>query len=368
MKLKIGITVGDPNGIGSEILVKIFSDPHIIDLFIPVIYGNRTAMDYWQKQMRDRAYVNLFYINSADKANPKRVNFISVGPSNFVPQPGTSTKDAGAVSIAALNAVADDLKKGLLDAVVTGPIDKNNTCGESFQYVGHTGFFADNFPGPSGPLMFMVSENIRVGLVTMHTPLAQVASNITCDSIINHIGMIHKSLVKDFVCTHPRIAVLSLNPHSGDGGVIGNEERDVIIPAIKEADEKGYIVAGPFAADGFFGSGAYKNFDAVLAMYHDQGLAPFKALAIGGGVNFTAGLSVVRTSPAHGVGYDIAGAGTADPSSFRAAIFMAIDIIRNRTLNEEISSNPLRYVKKRGDGRFQKEKNVDEMILSESAD
>lgn len=363
MKLRIGITIGDPNGIGSEILIKIFSDPHIVDLFTPIIYGNRAAMDYYQKRLRGNVYVNLFYIDNASKANPKRVNFISVGPSNFVPQPGTSTKDAGEISVAALMAVADDAQKGQIDAIVTGPIDKNNTFCESFPYIGHTGFFADRFHGKTDPLMFMVSENVKVGLVTMHTPLSEVASKITESSIVDHIRMIRDSLVMDFACTHPRIAVLSLNPHSGDGGVIGTEEKDVIMPAISEAENMGLVVAGPFAADGFFGSGAYGKFDAVLAMYHDQGLAPFKSLAISGGVNFTAGLSVVRTSPAHGVGYDIAGTGVADPSSMRAAIFMAIDIVRNRDIHKEISSNPLRYVKKRGGDKIQKEKNVDEMIL-----
>lgn len=367
MKLKIGITAGDPNGIGYEILVKIFSDPHIVDIFTPVIYGNRAAMDYYQKCLKGTAYVNLFYIDNVEKANPKRVNFLHVGSAEFIPQPGTSAKQAGDISVASLKAVADDAEKGLIDAIVTGPIDKNNTFRDSFPYVGHTGFFADRFSEDNGPLMFMVSENIKVGLVTMHTPLSQVVASITTKSIIDHIRLMRDSLVRDFTCTHPRIAVLSLNPHSGDGGVIGNEEKDIIIPAVMEAEKLGYVVAGPFAADGFFGNGIYRKFDAVLAMYHDQGLTPFKSLAVSGGVNFTAGLSIVRTSPAHGVGYDIAGNGTADHSSFLSAIFTAIDIVNSRRFHGEISSNPLRYVKRRGGDKFVREKNVDEM-LPESQD
>jgi len=362
-KLRIGITAGDPNGVGYEILLKLFADIRITDLFTPIIYGSKSALEFYGKEMKSDDRMNAFFIDNVEKCNTKRVNFISVDNSQFEVHPGQSTPEAGKIAIESLRAVTSDMHRGSIDAIVTGPIDKNNTYSESFPFVGHTGYFANEFPSEDNePLMFMVSENIKVGLVTMHTAITDVPDAITGDNIVKHIHLLQSSLIKDFACTNPKIAVLSLNPHCGDGGVIGKEEGDIILPAIETADKDGIIVKGPFAADGFFGSGTYSKFDAVLAMYHDQGLAPFKSLARDGGVNFTAGLPIVRTSPAHGVGYDIAGTGTADVSSFMSAIFMAIDIVKNRRIYEEMTKNPLRYVHKRNSDKLQREQNVDEML------
>ena len=373
-KLKLGITPGDPNGIGYEILIKIFSDARILDMFTPIVYGSRKVFEFYLNKIGHMLpKVNPVYIENANKCNFKKLNFVDIWPYEFQPEPGSSSENAGKIAIKSLQVATEECMNGTIDAIVTGPIDKNNTYSDEFPFVGHTEFLKAKFKTENDkdkyqPLMFMISDNIKVGLVTMHKALLEVPSYITRDNILKHIELIRNSLVMDFSSTNPKIAVLSLNPHSGDNGVIGKEENDVIIPAITEAESKGYIVAGPFSSDGFFGSGAYTKYDAVLAMYHDQGLIPFKAMAMYGGVNFTAGLPIVRTSPAHGVGYDIAGVGAADPSSFRYAMYKAIDIVNSRKIFSNITANPVKYIKKHSSDKIQKEQNVDEMLSEVNID
>lgn len=253
------------------------------------------------------------------------------------------TPAAGAASVAALKTAATDLKAGTIDAVVTGPICKENVQGEAFRFTGHTEFFASEFSGE--PLMMMCSDLLKVGLVTVHIPVSAVSASISKEGILSKLRALRHALIQDFSVREPRIAVLSLNPHAGDGGLIGQEEEQIIAPAIQAAFAEKILAFGPFPADGFFAAAAYRKYDAVLAMYHDQGLAPFKALSEGG-VNFTAGLPVVRTSPAHGVGFDIAGRGIASGNGMREAIYMAIDVLRSRRIYRQISANPLRKYKR----------------------
>lgn len=339
-KLKIGITHGDINGINYELLLKVFSDNRMADLFIPVIYGSNKVAGSFKRGLGEQANVSFNVVRSASEAAPRRVNIVNCIEESVKQDVGKSTPQAGQYAVAALSAAIADHKAGKLDAIVTCPINKSNVQNEEFKFVGHTELFASEYGGE--PLMFMVSENIRVGLVTIHEPIKDVAPMITKEAVLSKLRLMRESLVRDFAITNPRIAVLGLNPHSGDAGLLGREEYDVITPAIEAAKGENIYAFGPFAADGFFGKGGYAKYDAVLAMYHDQGLVAFKALASDGGVNFTAGLDVVRTSPAHGVGYDIAGRGEAEPDSLRSAIFAAMDVVRNRTQYIEISANPLK--------------------------
>lgn len=342
-KIRIGITHGDFNGIGYEVLIKALSDPRMCELCTPVLYGSAKAAGYYKKQIEGAENLGFNTIRSAAEANPKRVNLIDCMTGDPKIEPGTLSTAAGESSVAALRMAAADLKAGTIDAVVTAPICKENVQGEGFPFTGHTEFFAAEFGGE--PLMMMCSDLLKVGLVTIHIPLSEVAASISEAGIVGKLRALQRSLLCDFSIRRPKIAVLSLNPHAGDGGLIGREEAEIIVPAVQAASREGILAFGPFAADGFFASGSYTKYDAVLAMYHDQGLAPFKALC-GGGVNFTAGLPVVRTSPAHGVGFDIAGQGKADESAMREAIYMAIDILRSRRVWNEISANPLRKFKR----------------------
>lgn len=339
-KLKIGITHGDINGINYELLLKTFSDNRMTDLFIPVIYGSNKVAGAFKRELAEQGNVSFNVVRSADDATPRRVNIINCIEESVKIDIGKSTPQAGQYAVAALSAAIADAKAGKIDAIVTCPINKSNVQNDEFKFVGHTELFASEFGGE--PLMFMVSENIRVGLVTIHEPIREVADMVTQEAVLSKLRLIRDSLVKDFAITNPRIAVLGLNPHAGDNGLLGREEHDNITPAIEAAKAENIYAFGPFAADGLFGKGGYAKYDAVLAMYHDQGLVAFKSLANDGGVNFTAGLDVVRTSPAHGVGYDIAGRGEAEPSSLRSAIFSAIDICRNRAVYKDISANPLK--------------------------
>lgn len=344
-KIKVGITHGDFNGISYEIIIKSLLDPRIFDLCTPVVYGSAKVAGYYKGMIPDAESFSFNVITDPEQANPKRANMIVCVDENVKIDVGQPTVISGQYAIASLNAAVRDLKAGKIDVLVTCPINKKNTTGDDFGFIGHTEYLAAEF-GDAEPLMFMVSDVLKVGLVTMHIPLSEVPGAVTTEAVLNHIRAIKRSLERDFNISGPKIAVLGLNPHAGDDGLLGPEEREIIIPALQSAKYENIVALGPFAADGFFGSGTYRKFDAVLAMYHDQGLAPFKALTFADGVNFTAGLSVVRTSPAHGVGFDIAGKMVADPSPMRAAIYQAIDIYRNRQVFDQAAANPLQHFSK----------------------
>ena len=339
-KLKIGITQGDTNGVGWEIILKIFSDIRLTELFTPVVYGSSVAAAFHQKTLKEYEPVRFNIVDSAERAQAGKVNMVECGPKEIYVSAGKPSKEGGVAAAAALYAAIADLKEGVIDALVTAPIDKEMIQSAEFPYTGHTEFLAKELDGE--PLMIMTSELMRVGLATIHIPVSQVASALNKELIVKRIEQMNYSMRQDFGIVRPRIAVMALNPHAGDGGLLGSEESEIIKPAIVESYEKGILAFGPFAADGFFASGQYKNYDAILAMYHDQGLAPFKTLTPNG-VNFTASLSEVRTSPDHGVAYDIAGKGIANEESMRNAIYEAIDIVRRRREWEEWNDNPLQH-------------------------
>ena len=340
MRLKIGITQGDTNGVGWEVILKIYSDNRLTELFTPVIYGSSAAAAYYQKRLNDIEPVKFVVVDSAERAQQGRVNLVECGAKELSVTPGKPSKAGGEAAAAALNKAIKELKDGAIDAMVTAPIDKEMIQSEAFSFTGHTEFLAKELEGE--PLMIMTSELMRVGLATIHVPVAEVAQSLSKELIVERINQINASMRQDFGVVRPKVAVLALNPHAGDGGLLGKEEQDIIKPAIVEAYEGGVLAFGPFAADGFFASGQFKNYDAILAMYHDQGLAPFKTLTPNG-VNFTASLSEVRTSPDHGVAYDIAGKGIADEQSMRNAIYEAIDIVQRRSEWEEWNANPLQH-------------------------
>ena len=339
-KLKIGITQGDTNGVGWEIILKIFSDIRLTELFTPVVYGSSVAAAFHQKALKEYEPVRFNIVDSAERAQAGKVNMVECGPKEIYVSAGKPSKEGGVAAAAALYAAIADLKEGVIDALVTAPIDKEMIQSAEFPYTGHTEFLAKELDGE--PLMIMTSELMRVGLATIHIPVSQVASALNKELIVKRIEQMNYSMRQDFGIVRPRIAVMALNPHAGDGGLLGREEGEIIKPAIIESYEKGILAFGPFAADGFFASGQYKNYDAILAMYHDQGLAPFKTLTPDG-VNFTASLTEVRTSPDHGVAYDIAGKGLANEESMRNAIYEAIDIVRRRREWEEWNDNPLQH-------------------------
>ena len=339
-RLKIGITQGDTNGVGWEVILKIFSDNRLTELFTPVIYGSGAAAAFYQKCLSDVEPVKFVVVDSAERAQQGRVNLVECGAKELSVTPGKPSKVGGEAAAAALVKAIEELKSGAIDAMVTAPIDKEMIQSEVFSFTGHTEFLAKELDGE--PLMIMTSELMRVGLVTIHVPVAQVAESLSKELIVERIKQMNASMCQDFGVVRPKVAVLALNPHAGDGGLLGKEEQDIIKPAIVEAYEDGVLAFGPFAADGFFASGQFKNYDAILAMYHDQGLAPFKTLTPNG-VNFTASLSEVRTSPDHGVAYDIAGKGVADEQSMRNAIYDAIDIVQRRREWAEWNANPLQH-------------------------
>ena len=339
-RLKIGITQGDTNGVGWEVILKIFSDNRLTELFTPVIYGSGVAAAFYQKRLNDYEPVKFVVVDSAERAQQGRVNLVECGAKELSVTPGKPSKAGGEAAAAALNKAIEELKDGAIDALVTAPIDKEMIQSETFSFTGHTEFLAKELEGE--PLMIMTSELMRVGLATIHVPVAQVADSLSKELIVERINQINASMRQDFGVVRPKVAVLALNPHAGDGGLLGTQEQEIIKPAIVEAYEAGVLAFGPFAADGFFASGQFKNYDAILAMYHDQGLAPFKTLTPNG-VNFTASLSEVRTSPDHGVAYDIAGKGVADEQSMRNAIYEAIDIVQRRREWREWNANPLQH-------------------------
>ena len=344
-KIVIGITQGDINGIGYEVILKTLSESRVLDAFVPVIYGSPKVAAFHRKQL-DIQGINLNIINSVEELNPKRINIINCSDDEIKVELGRSTEEAGKAAFAALEQATEDLKKGALDAIVTAPINKKNIQSADFHFPGHTEYLEEKFGTGTPSLMLLMNDVMRVAVVTGHIPVAEVSNAITKELIIEKLLVFNKSLKEDFMIIRPRIAVLGLNPHAGDEGVIGDEEQKTIIPALKEAEKQGVVCVGPYAADGFFGSGQFSKFDGILAMYHDQGLIPFKTISMDSGVNFTAGLSVIRTSPAHGTAYDLAGKNMASEDSFRQAIYTACDIYQNRMINKEITANPLKVEKR----------------------
>lgn len=337
--LKIGLTHGDFNGISYEVMMKALNDKRMLELFTPIIYGSSKIASYYRK-MLDLTDVNLNLIKKVDYANPKRANIINVTNEEIKIETGKISQAAGEMAYLALEKAIDDLKWDKLDALVTLPISKSNIQSEKFNYRGHTDYLAEKF-SVENYLMLMVSENLRVGMITGHIPLSEVPGKINEELILQMIRVMELSLKQDFNIRRPKIAVLGLNPHAGDNGLIGSEENEIIKPAIQKANDENILTFGPYPADSFFASTNYRNFDGILAMYHDQGMTPFKSLAFESGVNFTAGLPIIRTSPAHGTAFDIAGKNIASPDSLMQAIFLAIDINRNRKEYAEITKNPL---------------------------
>lgn len=341
-KLKVGITHGDINGIGYEIILKVLSDERILELCTPVIYGSAKIAGHYRKAL-GLPEIPLNIVESAADAVEDANNIVNVIPEDVHPEPGISSTEAGRAALAALQHAVEDLKNGDIDVIVTAPINKANIQSESFTFPGHTEYLEAQSDEPgSKALMILCNDTLRVALVTTHLPLSKVPEAITKEAVLSNLVTFNRSLQRDFGIHAPRIAVLALNPHAGEGGLLGNEEIDHIIPAISEAREKGILAFGPYAADGFFGAGRFVKFDGILAMYHDQGLAPFKSMGMETGINFTAGLPFVRTSPDHGTGYDIAGSGEASEESLRASIYAAIDIARNRVRHDEAHRSPLK--------------------------
>ncbi len=326
---KIGITQGDINGIGYEVILKVLFDSRIFDAFTPIVYGQSKVFSYYKKNfgMEEMSYA---VIRDASQAQPKRINIINHTDEELKVEPGFSTAVAGKASFAALKLATNDLRTGLIDALVTAPVNKSNIISEQFQFKGQTDYIKSFFPD-NEYITLLVNHKMRIGFVTNHIPLKEVPGAISKELIIKKLQLMNSSLIKDFNIVVPKIAVLGLNPHAGDNNIMGSEERDIIKPAIEVAKSEGIMAFGPFPADGFFGSDAWCKYDGILSMYHDQGLTPFRVLAIDGGVSFTAGLPVVRTSTTHGTGYDIANKNIADPEALRNAIYLAIDILNNRS-------------------------------------
>ncbi len=347
-KIIVGITQGDINGIGLEVIIKTFLDPQMLEICTPVIFGSNKTASYHRKALNIEDF-SFNQIRSISEINHKRANIINVYEEDVIIELGKQTESGGTYALKSLEAAAYALSQNMIDVLITAPINKENIQSPDFKFPGHTEYLEGKFGKNGSSLMFLISDNFRVAVVTGHIPLASVAKELTTEKIIKKIQILHNSLIQDFSVRKPKIAVLGLNPHAGDNGVIGDEEKLIIMPAINKTKEDGMLVYGPYPADGFFGNGAYKNFDAVLAMYHDQGLIPFKTIAFNSGVNFTAGLPIVRTSPDHGTAYDIAGKNMASEESFRKAIYTAIDIYKTRNQYAEITANPLSISLKKKD-------------------
>ena len=328
-KLVVGITQGDGNGISYEVIIKALADERMLDLCTPVIYGSSKIFGFYKKHIHNIEQINTNVINSAKDVHQKRVNIVNCLPENVFVEPGQSTPESAKAAMTALERAVADIKEGHIDVLVTAPINKRAMVGEGFGYTGHTEYLEKEF-GVDEVAMIMVCDRLKVGVVTGHIPLKEIPVQLTAEKILRKLRLMKSSLQRDFGIDAPKIAVLGLNPHCGDGGLLGTEEQEVILPAIKAAAAEDILAYGPYSADGFFGLGNYTKFDAVLAMYHDQGLTPFKALAFEDGVNYTAGLPVVRTSPDHGTAYEMAGRDMADPRSMKAAIYAAIDIYNRR--------------------------------------
>lgn len=343
-KVKIGFSVGDLNGIGMEIILKTLEDNRICELCTPIIYGSRRLTNYYAKAFNLKN-LNINYIDSLDNVKSSKVNVLNVWEEEVNINAGEADPTSGSYAYKSLKALADDVKAENIDAMVTAPINKKVIQSADFDFPGHTEFL-QKIDGAEDVLMLMLSEEARIGVVTGHIPLKDVANQLNTDLILKKITLLNKSLKEDFGIRKPKIAVMGLNPHAGDNGLLGKEEIEIIEPAIKQAKSIEILAFGPYPADGFFGSSKHKDFDGVIAMYHDQGLIPAKQFSFGEGVNFTAGLSIVRTSPDHGTAFEIAGEGTADEGSLRNALYKAIDIVKQRKLNEELKADALEENKK----------------------
>ena len=342
--LKVGISIGDTNGIGFEVIMKTFSDSRMHQICTPVVYGSAKTASFQRKALNQPDFAYQTIKSNADIID-RKINLINLWDEEIKTDFGVANDIGGKYAFKSLQAAVTDVKQQLVDVLVTAPINKKNIQQEGFNFAGHTEYFAQETQSKNYCMM-LVSDAMRIAFVTGHVPLHKVATQITTDTIIAKLRVMHESLKRDFGIRKPRIAVLGLNPHAGDDGLIGNEENNIITPAINEARHAGFLLAGPFSADGFFGAGQHQKFDGILSMYHDQGLIPFKALSFSSGVNFTAGLPIVRTSPDHGTGYDIAGKGIASESSFREAVYLAMDIYNQRANYDEINANPLQISKK----------------------
>jgi 4-hydroxythreonine-4-phosphate dehydrogenase len=336
-KIIVGISIGDLNGIGIEVILKTFQDKRMLDFFTPVLFGATKVISYHKKALGIETPVHG--ITAIAQVNHSKINVLNIWKEEVAIELGKTTKISGEYAAKSLASAVEHLNENKIDVLLTAPINKENIQSDTFNFPGHTEYLEANLEGKS--LMILMTDELRIGLITGHIPIAKVAESITPELIKSKIETMHESLMKDFGINKPKIAVLSLNPHCGDKGVIGKEDDEIIRPTILEIKETGKLVFGPYAADGFFGSETYKQFDGVLATYHDQGLAPFKALSFGKGVNFTAGLSHIRTSPDHGTGYEIAGKNTANSSSFTEALFTAIQVFKTRKEYLELTKSPL---------------------------
>ncbi|MFJ1327805.1 4-hydroxythreonine-4-phosphate dehydrogenase PdxA [Capnocytophaga canimorsus] len=336
--IKVGISVGDLNGVGIEVILKTFQDNRLLELCTPIVFGSNKTISFQRKHLNIN--VNFQGIDLLENAVEGKLNVLNCWKDSPNISFGKETPEGGKYAFESLQIATQALKNDLIDVLVTAPINKNNIQSETFKFPGHTDYLAQELEGKS--LMFMVSEELKVGLLTDHVPIKEVSSHITPDLISEKIKLIDESLKKDFCLQRPKIAILGLNPHCGDNGVIGNEDDTIIRPTLRKLFDEGFLVFGPFSADGFFASGNYKNYDAVIAPYHDQGLIPFKTITFGNGVNFTAGLKRVRTSPDHGTAFEIAGKGQANADSFKQAVYTAIDIFKNRTEYEDLQKNQLK--------------------------
>lgn len=334
----VGISVGDINGIGIEVILKSFSDKRMLDFCTPVLFGSTKTISFHKKALD--LQINVHGISSLDKVVAGKINVLNIWNDDLKIELGTASKELGNYAFQSLKRAVEALKHNQIHALLTAPINKDTIQSEEFRFPGHTEYLQESLEGES--LMILMNDELRVGLLTGHIPVSEVADKITPALIEKKVDIMYRSLLQDFGIAKPKIAVLGLNPHSGDNGLIGKEENEVIAPTIEKIRDTGKLVFGPYAADGFFGSKTYQQFDGVIAMYHDQGLAPFKALSFGGGVNFTAGLNKIRTSPDHGTGFDIAGKGIANPESFKEALFTALKIHRNREVYAEMTQNVLK--------------------------
>lgn len=336
----IALTHGDINGIGYETILKAFEDERLAELCTPVLFGSSKILAFYRRQLGLNTTYNV--IKDTAEAKPGVLNVIECIDDDIRVEPGKSSEQAGKAAFASLEAAVKALTDKRVDALVTAPINKKNIQSSDFEFPGHTEYLESVAGNNMKALMVLSDENVRIALATTHLPMTEIPAVITTENVLEKIRLFNKSLKRDFGVHHPRIAVLALNPHAGEEGLLGNEERDAIIPAVEAAKAEKIMAFGPYAADGFFGSGRFVKFDGVLAMYHDQGLAPFKLMSMDAGVNFTAGLPWVRTSPDHGTGYDISGRGEASPHSMRQAVYQAIDIVRNRQRDDEAHKNPLK--------------------------
>ena len=342
-KIKVGISIGDINGVGVEVVLKTFEDKRMLDFCTPVLFGSMKVISFYKKMLNSG--IQLHSISSLDQVVDGKINVMNVWKEDVEVVPGQINEIGGKYSFLSLKESVASLRSEVIDLLVTAPINKENIQSDDFNFAGHTEYLESELEGES--LMILMSGKLRVGLITGHIPVSEISKSITPELIKAKVALMYNTLVQDFGISKPKIAVLGLNPHCGDNGVIGNEDDEIIRPTVQSIQEQGQLVYGPFAADGFFGSKGYEKFDGILAMYHDQGLAPFKTLSFGKGVNFTAGLSKVRTSPDHGTAYEIAGKGVADESSFKEALFVGIEVYRKRTDYKELTKDALKIKRRK---------------------